>query len=246
MILLKTKIIAHRGASKYAPENTMPAFELAYEMKADGIETDVQMTRDGVPVLIHDETLQRTTNGHGFVKDMDWKDLEYLDAGNYFSPKFADTRLPTLEQFLAWASDKALYINLELKNDKVDYKDLEVKVLDLLRKFEMKNRTTISSFNPESVKRMRKLDANLDVALLRSRKHPDLAQYAKDLGASSLHVKHTLLNRSLIEACGNLNLPVRIYTVNSTLLIRKGLRYNCAGIITDVPDKAIFIRNTFQ
>ena len=82
---MKTKVFAHRGASKYAPENTMPAFQLAYEMKAEGIETDVQLTKDGVPILIHDETLERTTNGAGFVKDFNFQELKRLQFGKTIS-----------------------------------------------------------------------------------------------------------------------------------------------------------------
>lgn len=224
----------------------MPAFELAYQMKAEGIETDVQLTKDGVPVLIHDEDLRRTTNGRGYIIDHRLDELLKLDAGAYFAPKFKDTRIVTLDHFLEWAMDKPLHLNLELKNNKIDYKDIEVKVLDAIRKYNVKKRTTISSFNPESVKRMRQLDQTLDVSLLRSGKHPNLVEYAKHLGASSVHVKHTLLTPSLVEACKALNLQLRVYTVNRTILIKKCLKFACSGLITDVPDKAHHIRSNFK
>lgn len=243
---MQTMIFAHRGASNYAPENTMPAFELAYQMEAEGIETDVQLTKDGIPVLIHDEDVRRTTNGRGFIIDYQLEKLLNLDAGAYFAPQFKGTRILTLDQFLEWACDKPLHLNLELKNNKIAYEEIEIKVLDAIRNYNVKKRTTISSFNPESVKRMRQLDQTLDVALLRSRKHPNLAGYAKELGASSLHVKHTLLTPSLVRACEAANLQLRVYTVNRTILIKKCLKLACSGIITDVPDKAHHIRNNFK
>ncbi len=244
LIRIKTKIIAHRGASKYAPENTMPAFELAYQMNADGIETDIQLTKDGVPILIHDEELGRTTNGFGFVKDYELYELQKLDAGMYFSKKFIGTRILTLDEFLQWAKDKPLYLNLELKNNKIDYEDIEIKVLDAIYKYKLKDRTTISSFNAASIQRLRRLDKSIDIALLRSRSHGNLAHYAKGLGASSLHIRYNLLNKALVKSSEVLNLPIRVYTVNRSINIWKCLKLNIDGIITDMPDKAIRIRNT--
>lgn len=243
---MKNRIIAHRGASKYAPENTMPAFQLAYDMQAEGIETDVQLTKDGIPILIHDETLHRTTGVKGFVKNYTLEEIQKLDAGSYFSPKFNGSKLITLEEFLGWACNKSLYVNLELKNNKIDYKDLESKVLDLLEKYQLKEQTTISSFSSKSVKRMRELDSNMDVALLRSRRHEDLTGYAVSLGASSLHINYRLLTHQLIEESKNRNLPLRVYTVNRRGSIMKCLKRQCDGIITDVPDRVLKIRQKFN
>ncbi len=242
--MMESRIVAHRGASKYAPENTMPAFQLAYEMQADGIETDVQLTQDGIPILIHDESLQRTTGVKGFVKNYTLEELQKLDAGSYFSPKFTGSKLITLKVFLEWASNKTLYLNLELKNSKIDYIDLEHKVLQLLKKYQLKERTTISSFNPASIKRLRELDQSLDIALLRSKKHENLTEYAVSLGATSLHIHYRLLNHHLIEESKNQNLPLRVYTVNRRSSIIKCLRQQCDAIITDIPDKAMKIKNT--
>ena len=109
---METKIYAHRGASKYAPENTMPAFQLALDMNADGIETDVQLTKDGVPILIHDEKLKRTTTGSGYVKDYTLEELQQLDAGSWFDATFTGTKLITLEQLLQWIKPTYLLLNL--------------------------------------------------------------------------------------------------------------------------------------
>lgn len=243
---MKSLVFAHRGASRYAPENTMPAFELAYKMKSDGIEMDVQLTKDDVPVIIHDEELQRTTNGKGFVKDHTFEEIKALDAGILFSKKYKVTVIPSLEEVLQWAKDKRLYLNIELKNNKIDYKNIEAIVLDIIKKYNMTERTIISSFNSASIKRMRQLDSDLDIALLRSKPHVDLTQLAKDLGASSLNIHYKLLNDLFVEQCRNSNLPVRIYTVNRRRAISHCYRLRCSGVITDVPDKALKLRNKFH
>lgn len=110
-----TSIIAHRGASNYAPENSFPAFELAYEMKADGIETDVQLTKDNIPVLFHDEGLQRIFGVKGWITQFTLDELKQLDMGKSFHTEFAGTRIVTLEEFLIWIKDKPLILHLELK-----------------------------------------------------------------------------------------------------------------------------------
>lgn len=235
-------IIAHRGASKYAPENTMPAFELAYEMNADGIETDVQLTKDGIPILIHDEDLRRTTNGYGLIKNYKLEELYSLDAGRSFSEKFTGTKLVTLDEFLEWAKDKPLYLNIELKNNRINYQNIEAKVLEAIRAFKLTERTTLSTFNPASVTRLRELDGTIDIGLLRSKKSVNLIHYANQLGASSLHVNKRLVNKGLLQLSDEQNIPVRIFTVNRALELWKYTQKNIAGIITDVPDKAMKIR----
>lgn len=244
--MLKSQIIAHRGASKYAPENTMPSFQIASEMQADGIETDVQLTKDGIPILIHDENLRRTTGKKGFVKDYLLDDIQKLDAGRYFSKKYAGTKIITLEEFLRWASKEKLYLNLELKNNKIEYKDIEHIVLEALEKHQLLERTTVSSFNPNSIKRMRQLDEKLDVALLRSKRHPNLVEYALDQGASSLHINRRLLNNSIVDNCKKHGLPLRVYTVNRRSTIYQCLKLKCDGIITDDPDKAFMLRKRYN
>ncbi|ASN05352.1 glycerophosphodiester phosphodiesterase [Virgibacillus necropolis] len=238
---MSTKIIAHRGASKLAPENTLPAFQLAYDLGADGIETDVQLTKDQVPILIHDERLKRTTNGFGYVKDYTYQELKQLDAGSWFSISYANTPLLSLEEFLIWIKDKPLCLNIELKNNKIDYKDLEKMVYTMLIDYQLLNRTTLSSFNPKSIKRMKKIDKRIDSAFLTSRRRKDLVAYAKSLGAHAIHVKYPLLSRKLVDRCNKEEIAIRIYTVNKALHIKRCFNLNCDGIFTDVPGKAINI-----
>ncbi|HBR28477.1 MAG TPA: hypothetical protein DD789_03445, partial [Firmicutes bacterium] len=145
------KVFAHRGLSSIAPENTMAAFERAIVINVDGIETDVQLSRDGKIVICHDEKVDRTTNGRGYIKDYTWEELQAFDAGSWFSPEFANARIPGLEDLLKLVRKTDLCLNIELKTDKVFYPQIEEKVLDLLEKYDFVDRVRISSFNFESL-----------------------------------------------------------------------------------------------
>src|SRR5699024_4421001 len=118
-----------------------------YQMGADGIETDVHLTKDKIPVLFHDEQVKRTTNGRGFIKDLTVKQLKTLDAGSWFSTRFSGTTITTLEEFLSWVKNKPLRINIELKNNKIDYQHLESKVYEMVEAFQLQERTLYSTFN---------------------------------------------------------------------------------------------------
>lgn len=243
---MTTKIIAHRGASKIAPENTMAAFELAYNLGAEGIETDVQLTKDNIPVLIHDETVSRTTSGNGYVKDFTYDQLAKLDAGSWFSSDFRDAKIITLDDFLTWIKPKDLYINIELKNNKIDYKNLEQIVYDKLKNHRLLERTTISTFSPKSVQRLAPYQDEVEIAFLTSKRNPYLVEYAKKLGANALHIKYRLLNQSLMKASQEQHMPVRVYTVNKYKHMMNCFLQDCDGIFTDVPYKALTYRKVYQ
>lgn len=243
---MKTKIIAHRGASKYAPENTMPAFELAYEMGADGIETDVQLTKDNVPVLIHDENVHRTTDGTGWIKGFTFHELKRLDAGAWFSKRFRGARLLSLDEFLKWAEDKTLYLNIELKNNKIDYRHLEEIVYERIHYYQLLNRTTISTFNPNSIKRLKRYNRHTEIAFLTSNRNNNMIDAVKELGGNAIHVKYSLLHKTLVEESEQKNMPLRVFTVNRKMRIIHCLKHRVAGIFTDVPDKALAIRKYMQ
>ncbi|KGP72151.1 glycerophosphodiester phosphodiesterase [Pontibacillus yanchengensis] len=243
---MNTSIFAHRGASHFAPENTMPAFELAINVGAEGIETDVQLTKDNIPVLIHDETLHRTTNGSGYVKDHTYNELKTLDAGSWFAPKYQGTSLVTLEEFLTWAQDQSIYINIELKNNIIDYSNIESIVYEYIKAFNLQSRVIISSFNPNSVKRFGKLTNEIETALLLSQRSRNALSYVKQVGASALHAKYSLLTKKLVEDCQDQDLSLRIYTVNRPSRIMRCYKLKCDGIFTDVPHSAIEYQELYR
>ncbi|SFA72483.1 glycerophosphoryl diester phosphodiesterase [Lentibacillus halodurans] len=240
---MHANIFAHRGASKDAPENTMAAFHLAYEQGADGIETDVHLTKDHIPVLMHDERINRTTNGAGYIKDYTLGQLQELNAGSWFSPEFARSRIISLEEFLEWIQDKPLYLNIELKNNNIDYNQLEHIVYDRILDYHLLHRTTLSTFNPTSVRRLKYLNRTIGVALLTSKRYKNIVTAAKDLGANAIHIKYRLLNQLLVDQCHQENIAIRVFTVNKPQHMLRSFSMGCNGIFTDVPEMAVRCRN---
>ena len=139
-----TKIFAHRGASAYAPENTLEAFSMAMEQGADGIELDVQLTKDGEAVVIHDETIDRVSDGKGYVKDYTLKELKAFSFNNHMET-YAGTRIPTLQEVLELVKPGEMKVNIELKTGIFWYPDIEEKVLEIVTKNEMESRVIYSS-----------------------------------------------------------------------------------------------------
>jgi glycerophosphoryl diester phosphodiesterase len=240
---MKTLIYAHRGASKDYPENTMIAFKKALEMGAEGIELDVQLSKDNIPVVIHDEQLKRTTNGNGFVKDMPLKKLKELDAGSWFNTKFNKETIPTLEEVLVWIKDKPMELNIELKNNIIDYEEIEKIVYELVKKYGMEKEVIFSSFNHCSLKRLLEIDKNIDVAPLQSARMIQPWQYAKEMGAKSMHIRFTSLSQKIIKGFHKEEVKIRTYTVNRSFLMRQFFKWNIDAIMTDVPKKALEVRD---
>ncbi|MCA1009594.1 glycerophosphodiester phosphodiesterase [Halobacillus halophilus] len=237
-----TLIYAHRGASSLAPENTMAAFELARSAQAEGIETDIQLTKDQIPVLIHDENLRRTTNGTGFVQDYTYTELRLLDAGSWFSPEFSDCYIVTLDEFLRWFKEQPMFLNAELKTNVIEYKDIERIVYEALKKYNVVERTVISSFNSDTLIRMKQINPSIKTAFLTSTKMINLPDYAKSLGADALHVKHRLLDKKLVKSCQKEKLNLRVYTVNRPSHMKKCYQLGIDGIFTDFPHQALEYR----
>lgn len=240
-----TTIIAHRGASKSAPENTMAAFQKSYEQGAYGIETDVQLTKDNVPVLMHDITLERTTNTTGYLNKFTYQELLELDAGSWFGKAFVGERIPSLESLLKWVKEKTLYLHLELKNNKLVYRHMEETVYELLRHYQLLNRTTISSFNSTSLKRLKALSNHMKTAFIISKKRKNAALHARQLGANAVHIKYRLLKNKVIKQCREANLDLCVFTVNKPVHMSKCFKNQCNSIITDYPDIGVELYNQF-
>ena len=150
-------IWGHRGASGHAPENTLPAFQLAADMGADGVELDVQLTRDGIPVICHDETVDRTSNGAGWLKDFTYSEIRKLDfsCGN---AAYEGVRIPALEEVLDLLAPTGLTINIEIKTGIIFYDRSEEIILKLVRDRNWEDRIIYSSFNHYTVRRIKELD----------------------------------------------------------------------------------------
>ncbi|MCA1030672.1 glycerophosphodiester phosphodiesterase [Bacillus timonensis] len=235
-----TKIFGHRGAAGTSPENTMESFIEAKNMGADGIELDVQMTKDDVLVVIHDEKVDRTTNGSGWVKNFTYEELRQLDASYKFNKEYGFCAIPTLENVFTWAASVPnFFINVELKNGLVQYKNLEEKVLNLVNQYNLKDRVILSSFNHYSMVKCRKLDSEIEIALLFMEGIYEPWDYAKRLKANSIHPYHPVATTELISKSNSNDIKVRPFTVNDEKLMKKFSDDGCSGIFTDYPEKAV-------
>lgn len=227
----------HRGASGYYPENTMLSFEKALEMGSTGIETDVQVTKDGVLVLIHDEMVNRTTNGHGLVKDYNYSELSKLDAGSWFSKEYSSLRIPTLEEFLLFASDKNLIINLEIKSGVIQYDGIEKRIIELVYKYNLQSRVILSSFNHYSAVKCKEIAPEIKTGLLYMEGLYKPEKYARTAGADALHPYFYALNGEVAREIKKEGLMINTFTVNDTNYMKYFLELELDGIITNYPDK---------
>ncbi|KAA8325616.1 glycerophosphodiester phosphodiesterase [Leuconostoc carnosum] len=165
---MKTNIVAHRGYRIVAPENTIPAFQAALAYRPDMLEMDVHRTKDGHLIVIHDEKVDRTTDGTGYVKDLTLAEIKALDAGSYKEPIMQGVRIPTFIEFLNFLRDIGFEqtLLLEIKTDHVDYPGIEQEVLDMVASFQPKYRVIYQSFNLTTLKKIRLLSPNADIAAL--------------------------------------------------------------------------------
>ncbi len=233
----KTIIIAHRGASAYAPENTMAAFRKAVEMSADGIEFDVKCTRDGEMVIIHDQTLERTTNGLGKVIEKNLDDLRALDAGSSFSEEFKGEKIPLLSEVLEEFSNKLL-INIELTNYASIRDGLAEKAAGLVKKMGNEESVIFSSFHPYNLIVCRRILPKVPGALLALPGKIGWifrSNLMKWISPEIIHPFYKDIDRQYIEKQHRANRKVNVWTVNTEEEIKKMLQNNVDGIITDDP-----------
>ncbi|NRU22051.1 glycerophosphoryl diester phosphodiesterase [Clostridium beijerinckii] len=174
-----TKIWAHRGASEYAPENTLEAFELAVAQGADGVELDVQLTKDGELVVIHDETIDRTSNGRGNVIEYTLKELKNFNF-NCSNPNYVYAEIPTLKEVYELLKPTNLIINVELKTGIIFYEGIEEKVLKLSKDMDFEDRVIYSSFNHYTIKKIKELNNKARTGLLYCDGWIGILEYAKN------------------------------------------------------------------
>lgn len=228
---------AHRGAAGHYPENTMLAFTKALELGATGIETDVQMTRDGQLILIHDETLQRTAGTPEWVKDLTLAEIKQREAGSWFHEDFAGERIPTLEELLDLVRGTDTIVNIELKTGVVLYPGIEQKVLDMVRSYGLSERIIISSFNHYSLAECKRLAPDIRTGILYMEGLYEPWDYAKRIGAEALHAYQYALTPELVALAKANGVVYHPFTVNDPKVMQALIRAGVAGIITDFPDR---------
>lgn len=214
----------------------MAAFRKCLELGATGIETDVQMTKDGSLVLIHDETLNRTTNGSGYVKDKTLAEILEVDAGSWFDPEFKNERIPVLEDLLDLLQGRDTILNIELKNGIVLYPGMEEKVIAAVRDFNMSDRVIFSSFNHYSLACCKSLAPEIQTGILYMEGLYRPWDYAATLGASALHANHYAVLPEFVSEATKHGVAYHPFTVNDPARMKYLIEAGVSGIITDHPD----------
>ena len=239
------RCFAHRGARAYAPENTLLAFALAYDLGADGIECDVQRSRDGRLVIIHDDLVDRTTDGTGAVASMSFRELSTLDAGVF--PRIPQ-RIPTLQETLDLARERNGLINIEIKGGSVEAsigiaRAVEPVLLALGDAFRRK--VLVSSFDHPALTLLKERLPWLRIATLFDKdwRHQDVVTAARKLQAEAIHPAAVLVDPALIRRAHDAGLQVNVWTVNAPHDIRQLVAWGVDGIFTDYPERVLIARS---
>ncbi len=251
--MYNVNIIAHRGANKTAPQNTIPAFENAIAMGTDGFETDVHLSKDGVPVICHNYTIDETSNGSGEIEKMTLAELKSYDFGSYYDEKFKGTTLPTLDEFLDLAVGKNLKIlNIELKPEKNDARreTLVRKTLEAVKERGLSDILLISSFSKEILEYIKQIDPSCKTAFLYPagyiRAHlafvPPFAAMEK-MKCYAAHPHKLCIRSDFVQKAHKNGLVINVWTINEDEDIRNMIEAGVDGIITDCPDKVRRILN---
>lgn len=231
------RIFAHRGARAHAPENTLAAFELARQLGADGIELDVQLSKDGQLVICHDPTIDRTSNGLGWIKDHTLSELKRYDFGGWFSTDYQGQKLLTLREFLEWFKPIPMQLNIEIKNGPVIYPGIEEKVLQHIHQAAVGERTLISSFYHPSLKRVKELDPTIKTGVLFECRPINPFELLTATQADFLHPFWQSLDRDWCIAAQAAGIAIHTYTINTWEEYTWVQDFGVASIFTDDPGR---------
>ncbi|NLB20250.1 MAG: glycerophosphodiester phosphodiesterase [Clostridium sp.] len=232
-------IYAHRGNSSKYPENTMLAFESAIALGADGIETDVHLTKDGVLVITHDEEISRVSTGKGMIKDLTLEELRQYDFGSFKGEEFSGQLIPTLDDLLDLVEDNDVLLNIEIKMGFILYPGLEEKLYKKIKERGFMDRTIFSSFNHYSLAMLKEIDPTVKTGALYQSGLYEAHNYAKTFGANALHPYYMAFDASLLKDCHDNNLKVNLWTVNNANQAKAFLDMGIDGVITDYPEELI-------
>lgn len=247
----KIEIIAHRGGANLAPENTLAAFKNAIKLGVDMIEIDVHLSKDGKIIVIHDEKINRTTNGKGTIKDMTSAEIKKYDAGSKFDKKFKNEKIPTLDEVMETLNGKVKLL-IEIKDGDELYPGLEKKVVETIHKYNAVNWVIVQSFNENSVLRVRKMDPSITTFYLLGRNFNDFySNVAKEVNAGNAVIKkydgiaphYSMLSSEKVKIFHKAGFKIFTWTVDKPKDMKKIINMNVDGIITNSPDKLKEILN---
>lgn len=245
-------VIAHRGAMGYAPENTISAFKLAIELGANALELDLRQTKDSIPVVLHDATINKTTNGNGNVNIFNFADLKKLDAGSWFDKKFSGEKIPSLKEVIDVLNDSTILI-IEFKEGNETYPGIEERVVKLVKENAIESRTIFKSFDPNVLKRLRAIEPDIPLCYVYAVRIPWLGMIVDrgvtfgsvyNIDAEYLQPHRFFLSKSFVTDAQSKGFKIISWGVNSLEAITESLDYAVEGIETDYPDLVLRIINS--
>lgn len=240
-----SKIIAHRGYSGRFPENTMLAFTKAVEYGAQGIELDIQLTKDKEIVICHDEKIDRTSNALGFITNLTLEELKTYEFRNGMEDLedegSENIKIPTLVEFLDWFQTTDIMVNIELKTSYFAYDEMAGIAVDLVKERGLEDRVIFSSFNHFSIQAIKEIDSNIACGFLTVANILNPGQYCKKYGVEHYHPMFVsaLLNPEIVKECKDLNVGINAYTANEREHIQTLLDLGIEGIITNEVELAM-------
>lgn len=240
---MRPLVWAHRGASGYMPENTLLSFQKAIEMHADGIELDIQLSKDGEIVVCHDESIDRTSNGSGYIKDYTLEELKQFNF-NKTHPEVGFCEIPTMQEVFDLIKPTDLTINIELKTGIFFYEGIEEKIIRMVKENEMEDRVFYSSFNHMSILKVKELNPHAKTAFLYQDGPIDMPAYAKKHGVDAIHpALYNLQYPNVMKDANKYGLEVNVWIANTKEHILFCLGQGVHAIFTDYPDLALDVLN---
>ena len=238
-------IVGHRGTMTYAPENTMSAFKRGQELGADLLECDVHLSKDQKCIVMHDEGVERTTNGHGLIQELTSSMLKKLDAGSWFSKQFKGEKILTLDELLKWIvpqkskSQLPLGLVIEIKNEPIRYLGIEKKIIDIVLKFKMQDRVILIAFDHGVIKRAKYYHKNIAGGILYSRNLENPIERARQVQADAIFPRRNLLSRELVQKAHQNKLSIGTWTVDEIQEMKQILKYPIDTMTSNMPERII-------
>ncbi|WP_415841216.1 glycerophosphodiester phosphodiesterase [Paenibacillus typhae] len=244
----KVLTIAHRGASGYAPENTIPAIELAIEMQADYIELDIHLTKDKIPVVIHDETVNRTTGSRGYVRNLTLEQIKQLDAGSWFNEaypmfareQYAGITIPTLDEVFETFGDKTRYM-IEIKEPGSN-SQIEALLNEAIEKYKLEDVVSVHSFSSASLRKLHAINPEIPLYQLVWNDYTTArvpASYLENVKTYAVGISPNFqgIGAAFVAQVKNAGLKVMPYTVNYQVNMDKAYLWGVDGVYTNYPDR---------
>lgn len=234
-------VLGHRGAKAHAPENTIISFEKGIELGATMLELDIHLSKDGEMVVIHDGTVDRTTDGTGYVHEKTLAELQALDASSWFDESLPVQRIPTLQEVIE-ATKGRIYLNIEIKlggdkeSGRVAYTEIPAKLRDCLIENDMVDQVVVSSFHQPYITELKKILPEIRVALLHKKPVENLIEKALDEGWEAVHTHTSLIDEDFVKAAHDEDIRVRAWNPNDAETMQKMIELGVDGIGTDYPE----------